>query len=122
MHALYVSRLVHRVVTSYYKQRSIIGGVVKCLLMDCYCACAGFSYVFVQICYFANWDKCTRGGAKEADPGKFLELTTQWLWWEVIYQYSQIGLWIVENLLIVCIIIIQQKRYRRRLESKCDRY
>jgi hypothetical protein len=58
LHGLHVSRLIHRVITSYYKQRTIVGGIIRCLLMDCYCTCAFFIYCFVQICYYANWRKC----------------------------------------------------------------
>ena len=58
LHGLHVSRLIHRVITSYYKKRNIVGGIIRCLLMDCYCTCAFFIYCFVQICYYANWKKC----------------------------------------------------------------
>ena len=58
LHGLHVSRLAYKVVTTYYKKRSIVSGLIKCCLMDCYCSCAGFTYCFVQICYYANWKKC----------------------------------------------------------------
>lgn len=127
LHGLHVSRLMHRVITSYYKQRTIVGGIIRCLLMDCYCTCAGFIYCFVQICYYANWKKCidmNRHGStmnlssdeveEHKNEKQFLELTVQWLWWEVVYQYTQIGIWIVENLIVVVVIIIQQKRFRSK--------
>lgn len=87
LHALHVARLIHTIVTKFVKKRNIIGGVVKCLLMDCYCTCAAFIYVYVQLAYFANWRKCALPQPKptQIDHRQYLELTTQWLWWEVIY-------------------------------------
>jgi hypothetical protein len=68
LHVVHVARLIHEFFTSYVKKRTMIGGVIKCLLMDCYCSCAGFIYIYVQICYYINWKKCV-------DPGLYGNLT-----------------------------------------------
>ena len=47
LHVIHVARLIYRIITSYVKDRTIVGGIIKCLLMDCYCTCASFVYIFV---------------------------------------------------------------------------
>jgi hypothetical protein len=135
LHLFHVCRLVYKVIASLMKRKTILGGIIKCLLMDCYCSCAGFIYIYVQFAYFLNWKKCLKPSTVDWALNKYLILgrntyedayteeerkdfeyltwTTQWLWWEILYQWAQILIYLFTNLVIVLIILNQQKRLQK---------
>jgi hypothetical protein len=82
--------------------------VWKCILIDCYCCIATFVYCYVQTSYFLL----------RADCMDELPITTNWLFYEVCYQYSQIIIYLLSNSIVISIIVIQQRNREHQAEQR----
>jgi len=99
LHVLHLVRLVYKILTKAVASVPS-QGVVKCLLMDCYCSCAFFFYTFSQIVFFTY----SREEIRTCRP-----LSQKWLLYEICYQYGQVLFYFIINLTVVFIIVFQQK-------------
>jgi len=89
-------------------KKQVKAGVIKCLLIDCYCCLASTGWAFAQVCFFLKRLQCSEKVPK----------TYYWLQIEVIYQYSQILYYLISNFMVIAIIIYLQQRDQRPLKSK----
>ena len=80
--------------------RKVKAGVIKCLLIDCYCCVASTGWAFAQVCFFLKNQQCNEKVPR----------TSFWLQIEVIYQYSQILYYLISNFIVITIIIYLQSR------------
>ena len=104
LHILYCIRLIYKMCMRTNKKFKGRQGLCKCLIVDSY-GCIGFTaYAYTQITYVFYFKAC-----EEQDE---LPKTHQWLMYEFIYQYSQIGVYLITNCCVLGVMLFQQKRQR----------